>query len=347
MTARNLIARVPRAKSLARFLAPLRGLLRSRGLVPFDWGFTPNPWPTTRAAHGAPNDWWGLLRGAVVASLCSACATTGSGWMAQPWDPSHPSDDDDSTISGGARRPKPAQRQSLASRTIGIDDPANMDTVGDTGGGFQSEPSPLRPRVAAKGTPIEGKVIGTFKNTYYDFPIEGDYSGENVPLYDGQCRARASVPRGFFETLCVQGSGLLASGNPVSFSRRDCECAPVCPRTGQKICFDVLDMAKFPWGRGATGQPITPLLTVAVDSKVLPLGTSIYIPEYEGLPRELERRTKHDGCFVAQDRGLRVQGQHVDIFTGQSAMTRLWNSLVASNVGVTVVVDSPHCTRAQ
>ena len=40
---------------------------------------------------------------------------------------------------------------------------------------------------------------------------------------------------------------------------------PICPRTGQKICFDVLDISKYPWGRGATGQPIMPLLTVAVD----------------------------------------------------------------------------------
>jgi len=284
---------------------------------------------------------------ALVACLCGACATTGSGWIAQPWDPSHPSEDEDSTLPVSAKKSEPHRRRSLASRTVGIDDPANMLSASDAEGRLEPEPSKGRVNIAAHGKPIEGKIIGKFKNTYYDFPSESDYSGETVPLYDGQCKPKASVARAFFETLCVQGSGLLASGSPVSFNRRDCDCAPVCPRTGQKICFDVLDMAKFPWGRGATGQPITPLLTVAVDSKILPLGTSIYIPEYEGLPREPERRTRHDGCFVAQDRGLHVQGEHVDIFTGQSAMTRLWNSLVPSNVGVTIVLDSPRCTRAQ
>jgi 3D (Asp-Asp-Asp) domain-containing protein len=194
--------------------------------------------------------------------------------------------------------------------------------------------------------PINGQVLGTFRNTYYDFPSETDYSGEQVQLFDGQCKSKSSVPRSFFESLCVQGSGLLKTGNAVSFNRRDCECAPVCPRTGQKICFDVLELAKFPWGRGATGQPITPLLTVAVDSAVIPLGTSIYIPEYVGLPRDPDQGGKHDGCFVAQDRGLRVQGQHVDIFTGQAAMTRLWNSLVPTNKGVTIVLRSAHCDRA-
>ena len=201
------------------------------------------------------------------------------------------------------------------------------------------------PTTASPKPFLEGQVLGTFRNTYYDFPSENDYAGEPVPLYDGQCKIKQSVPRSFFESLCVQGSGLLKSGNAVSFNRRDCECAPVCHRTGQKICFDILDLAKFPWGRGAAGQPITPLYTVAVDSSVVPLGTSLYIPEFDGLPRDLERRSKHDGCFIAQDRGLRVQGQHVDIFTGQSSTTQLWNSLVPTNSGVTVVLRSPRCDR--
>ncbi len=267
--------------------------------------------------------------------------------MAEAWDPSHPSDDQDSNGPNPVRPTAAPVHRSLASRSLGDANSGVAGATGDSVEGTEINPGESPRRRLANGGHIEGKVVGKFKNTYYDFPSESDYSGDAVPLYDGQCRTKASVPKTFFETLCVQGSGLLASGNPVSFNRRDCECAPVCPRTGQKICFDVLDMGKFPWGRGATGQPITPLLTVAVDSKVLPLGTSIYIPEYEGLPRDLERRTKHDGCFVAQDRGLRVQGEHVDIFTGQSAMTRLWNSLVPSHSGVTIVLDSPHCSRAQ
>jgi len=286
------------------------------------------------------------VQAGLLAWFGSACATTGSGWMAEAWDPSHPDADGNSSGTVSVRKAAPPVRRSLASRSLGEGDTGMPDVAGAPFAGVAVERSESRTRSAAQGGKIPGKVLGKFKNTYYDFPSESDYSGESVSLYDGQCRSKGSVPKAFFETLCVQGSGLLASGNPVSFNRRDCECASVCPRTGQRICFDVLDLAKFPWGRGATGQPITPLLTVAVDSNVLPLGTSIYIPEYAGLPRDLERRTKHDGCFVAQDRGLRVQGEHVDIFTGQAAMTRLWNSLVPSNSGVTIVLDSPRCMRA-
>jgi 3D (Asp-Asp-Asp) domain-containing protein len=133
----------------------------------------------------------------------------------------------------------------------------------------------------------------------------------------------------------------------VSFARRDCACARVCPRTGQRICFEALSGHNFPWGRGATGRAIVPLLTVAVDSKVIPLGTSLYIPEYVGMPRDLEETATHDGCFIAQDRGLKVRGQHVDIFTGDTAMTELWNRLLPSNKGVTVVLDSSRCARAE
>jgi 3D (Asp-Asp-Asp) domain-containing protein len=268
--------------------------------------------------------------------------------MAEAWDPSHPDDDD---LPAPPRLPRHEARTHREPASVEIESsrpasPSNLDLIA----GASSEPRATKDTPAVTrpvpSLPTDGKVLGKFRNTYYDFPSESEYTGDLVPLYDGQCKTRASVPQGFFESLCVQGSGLLKSGSAVSFNRRDCECAPVCPRTGQKICFDVLDITKYPWGRGATGQPITPLLTVAVDSSIVPLGTAIYIPEYAGLPRDSERRGRHDGCFVAQDRGLRVQGQHVDIFTGQSAMTQLWNSLVPSNVGVTVVIHSSRCERA-
>lgn len=193
---------------------------------------------------------------------------------------------------------------------------------------------------------VHGRVLGEFKNTYYDFPSQADFTGESTQVFDGQCRAIASVPQPFHDALCVQGSGLLESGVTVSFARRDCSCARTCPKTQQKICFEALDRTTYPWGRGATGKAIVPLLTVAVDPEVIPLDTPLYIPAYEGLPRDVRSTSFHDGCFVAQDRGMLVKGQHVDVFTGEPALTRLWNRLMPSNQRVTVVVDSPKCARA-
>lgn len=187
-----------------------------------------------------------------------------------------------------------------------------------------------------------GRPLGVFRNTYYDFPLERDYAGRRVSLYDARCRPIARVPVGFHDAVCVQGSGLLESGRTVSFAKRGCECARRCPRTGQKICFEALDPERFPFGRGAMGKPVVPLESVAVDSGVIPLGTPLFIPEYVGAPRDAQGRL-HDGCFIAQDRGIKVRGAHVDIFTGGAAFTALWNGLVPSNRGVTVIADSPRC----
>jgi 3D (Asp-Asp-Asp) domain-containing protein len=190
---------------------------------------------------------------------------------------------------------------------------------------------------------FEGNRLGTFRNTYYDFPREQDYAGPTVALFDARCHALARVPVGFHDAVCVQGSGRLVNGRTVSFARRGCRCARHCPRTDQQICFEALDPARYPWGRGATGRAITPLSSVAVDSSVIPLGTSLFIPEYVGLPLDDAQQSHHDGCFIAQDRGIKVIGAQVDIFTGNETQTQRWNNLIPSNQGVTIITQSPHC----
>jgi 3D (Asp-Asp-Asp) domain-containing protein len=199
-----------------------------------------------------------------------------------------------------------------------------------------AEPLPPEP-------PSAGTALGTFRNTYYNFPQQRNYSGRRVTVFDARCHPIANVPVTFHDTLCVQGSGSLLDGATLSFARRGCHCARTCPRTGQQICFDRLDRERFPWGRGAAGTGIVPLRSVAVDISVIPLGTRLFIPEFVGLPREPGGEPAHDGCFVAEDRGIQIVGQHVDVFTGAVEMTRVWDGLVPTNRGVSVYVDSPRC----
>jgi 3D (Asp-Asp-Asp) domain-containing protein len=217
----------------------------------------------------------------------------------------------------------------VGARTIGGDANANENENEGAGGRL--------------GTAGGGRVLGTFRNTYYDFPNEADHTGPPVSLMNASCEPIAKVPRGFYEAVCVQGSGSLARGGTVSFAKRDCACAEVCPRTGQRICFEALDKTKYPWGRGAAGTAIAPLRSVAADTNVLPMGTVIYLPELDGVAANGSGPI--DGCFVVEDRGLRVQGEHVDIFTGVPAQTKMLNSLVPSNQGVTLVVDAPKCAH--
>jgi len=278
-------------------------------------------------------------RALLVLVTLFGCSTAGSTWIAEPLVAEEPPLVTPEDAPAESEAPPP--RGQL--RTIAI------------GNGTDTEPPPAPsesggPTAAVTATG-GGRSLGTFRNTYYDFPSESEFDAENIDggtttLFNRECKAIGKVPTGFYEAVCVQGSGTLKRGATVSFARRDCDCAAVCPRTSQKICFDELDARAFPWGRGATGKAITPLLTVAVDSEVIPLGTAIYVPELAGLPRDTGGGSLHDGCFVAQDRGLKVQGKHIDVFMGDRALTTLWNRRVPSNRGVTVVVDSPRCARA-
>jgi 3D (Asp-Asp-Asp) domain-containing protein len=179
-----------------------------------------------------------------------------------------------------------------------------------------------------------------YRNTYYDFPRDRG-GAANAALYDASCAVIAKVSKDFHDQVCVQGSGRLVSGATVSFAKRGCPCAAVCPRTGHQICFEELDPARFPHGRGATGRPITPLSTVAVDSNVIALGTVLFIPEFAGIPRP--DGTPHDGCFIAEDRGTKVVGKHIDVFTGDPTVTARWNKLVPSNRGVRVRQGDARC----
>ena len=277
--------------------------------------------------HGEVARAW---RFALLAPVVVACSTAGSTWIAEPLT---------------------ARDESLVASS---DAPAGLYPEGEAARG-----QAVRPRTLAAGTAPEnatevvppgapvagGRALGTFRNTYYDFPSELDYEGAQLELMNASCKTIARVPQSFFEALCVQGSGTLRRGATVSFAKRDCSCAPVCPKTSQKICFDELDARDYPWGRGATGKAITPLLTVAVDPSVIPMGTALYVPELDGLPRDVNGSATHDGCFIAQDKGLAVTGNHVDFFTGHKDLTALWNRRVPSNRGVTVVVESPRCAR--
>jgi 3D (Asp-Asp-Asp) domain-containing protein len=275
-----------------------------------------------------------------LAVTCS-CATAGNTWLNEPL-ATHAWNDEDPAPAASSVSPTEAEVKAPLAPSV---EPRVIRDAPHPDDRFVTS-SLANPAPAAAGVTLSGRVLGTYRNTYYDFPSEADFSGEPVALKNGKCKTIKTVARAFYEAVCVQGSGTLASGSTVSFAKRDCECAELCPRSNQHICFDELDAKAFPWGRGATGRAITPLLTVAVDSDLVPLDTPIYIPEFDGVPRDPSRTTFHDGCFIAQDRGVRVKGEHVDIFTGHHEITALWNSLVPSNRGVTIVVDSPRCARA-
>ena len=256
----------------------------------------------------------------LVLILSGCVETRGSAWMKEPL----AADEDPPSMIEEPEEPDRVQRDTRA------------HTLGQP-----RRPTEQSTKPADATSPIAGRSLGVFHNTYYSFPNESEYAGAKTTIFDASCSAIAEVPKAFHDKLCVQGSGRLASHRTVSFAKRDCTCAAVCPRSGQKICYEALDPTRFPWGRGAMGKPITPFRTIAVDTKVIPMGTPVFIPAYVSVP--MPDGTIHDGCFRAEDRGLKVVGHSVDVFTGGEADTQEWNQQVPTGQGVEIFAGHPRC----
>ncbi|HTJ44329.1 MAG TPA: 3D domain-containing protein [Kofleriaceae bacterium] len=142
-------------------------------------------------------------------------------------------------------------------------------------------------------------------------PVDPDL--EMVPIYEGgTCNVIAEVTHRFFAELALQGSGQLKDGRVLNvFGHCDCPTSS---------CFQVAKTSK--WGLAGTGRALSPYRTVAVDPKVVPLGSLLYIPVLDGLRMPGPPPTGgfiHDGCVVADDTGGNVQGKQVDLFVGRRA----------------------------
>lgn len=132
-----------------------------------------------------------------------------------------------------------------------------------------------------------------------------------VTLYAGgsRCEPIADVSKEFASQLAVQGTGKLRDGRVVNiWGACNCKHSP---------CFKV---THAPWGTAGTGKPLQPFRTVAVDPRVVKLGSLLYVPLLEG--RTMPGRPPwggyvHDGCVVADDTGGHIAGNRLDLFVGR------------------------------
>ncbi len=133
---------------------------------------------------------------------------------------------------------------------------------------------------------------------------------EPVTIYDGRsCEPISEVSKEFAAQLALQGTGKLKDGRVVNVWGQ-CDC-------GHSPCFKVTSSK---WGTAGNGRPLQPYRTVAVDPKVIKLGTLLYVPLLEG--RTMPGRAPwggfvHDGCVVADDVGGGIKDRQLDLFVGR------------------------------
>lgn len=157
--------------------------------------------------------------------------------------------------------------------------------------------------------PPAGLARGTFALTYYWVESQPPDDPREVTLYTQDCTevARCSTP--FASALRLAGTAKLADGRLVGIDG-DCPCK-------KSPCVRVLP-ATQPWGCGVDDRPLVPFRSVAVDRTRIPIGTTLYIEELDGV-RLPGSPGVHDGCVVADDTGDRITGARLDWFIGVPA----------------------------
>jgi len=159
--------------------------------------------------------------------------------------------------------------------------------------------SPARPAPSSavpKGVTAES--LGEFKVTYYWVTCEDDAPGErDTELLDPKGAALGKFRAAFVKRLKMEGTGRTLEGKTLNWAGE-----------GR------YRYVKHPWGTGAKDAPLEPFRSIAVDPKVIPIGTKILIPQAVGAL--LPDGSTHDGVFVAADTGSAIKGQHIDLFCG-------------------------------
>jgi 3D (Asp-Asp-Asp) domain-containing protein len=161
--------------------------------------------------------------------------------------------------------------------------------------------------------PATGALRGTFSLTYYWVSAEADEPGvePSTTIYDKTCAPLAKVSAQFASELALAGSGKLADDRMLTVTG-ECNCK-------RSPCFRVID---HPWGIGASNRPLVPFRSLAVDRKLIDIGTALWIEQLDGTEIPGTFPTVHDGCVAADDVGGRIIGERIDWFVARKPYYR-------------------------
>jgi 3D (Asp-Asp-Asp) domain-containing protein len=150
------------------------------------------------------------------------------------------------------------------------------------------------------------RQLGAFRPTFYRILDESNPEWPNEPATerllapDGRLIARVGPT--FKHQLDIEGSARLRDGRIVNFEEK---------RDG---AWRYLVVRGAPYGIGEDGYKLIPFRTVAVDPKVIKIGTVLYIPALKGI--RLPSGEVHDGFVFAHDTGQGIDGDRIDVFVG-------------------------------
>jgi 3D (Asp-Asp-Asp) domain-containing protein len=156
---------------------------------------------------------------------------------------------------------------------------------------------------------------------------------KHVELYTRDGYFLTRVQERFACSLKLEGSGLMMDDRVLNYHG-------TC-NYGYGTCFEQLDIAKHPFGRGAGQRPLIPFKSVAVDPRVVRIGEPLYIPEFDGL--QLPDGSIHDGCVRADDTGGGIKKRKMDFFVVTYGNFRFLLEQLLSVTWVTPHIEAPRC----
>lgn len=170
---------------------------------------------------------------------------------------------------------------------------------------------PSLSRAAATSKDSDQRILtdlGTFLPSFYWVMLQNDDAEpKNQKVLGMNDEVLAKVSQSFFKNLNLEGTGKLLDGRVLNFGKRI-----KLPDGSMEIRYRVCPK-DAPYGYGYEDRALLPFHTIAVDPKVIPLDSKIYIPEVKGAV--LPDGSIHDGIFHALDIGAAIQDKRIDIFT--------------------------------
>lgn len=142
-----------------------------------------------------------------------------------------------------------------------------------------------------------GTYAGKFKVTFYWAVDEGEYpDNKSIPIYlaDGSLLGRFAD--NFVQAFRIEAAAQLRDGRKISYLKK---------MNRAKVVDRFL---------GIRGYKLTDLKSIAVDPRIIPIGSVVYIPQAENVVIDGKR---HNGLFYAHDIGSAVKGKHIDVFLGR------------------------------
>ena len=183
------------------------------------------------------------------------------------------------------------------------------------------------------GTPawaVEPPVVHQLRNTWYYLVLESEFAGQpkDDVILNRKGEELARVSQAFRKAVDIEGSGVLDDGRVINF-------AAVVDRV---IRYRV---TTHRFGDGVGTCALVPFHSVAVDPRVVPLGTTIRIAETVGM--RLPGGVRHNGIWKAVDVGGAIKRDRIDLFVGPgySSGEYLFRQGITNLMPLTVeIVDS-------